>query len=298
MTATVAPSPVVDPSGALPIAADIVLIPSRDVDLVPNIGIIGGSDAVLVVDTGMGPGNGRRVADFAEHYANGRRLFLTTTHFHPEHAFGAQSFIGRASYVLNRAQARDRADRGRAYLQMFRDLGEPVAGELTGVELNPPDEVYDDVFALDLGDRVVELRPTGRGHTRGDQVVRIPDADVLFTGDLVETGQFAIVPWFPPHDIDVSGPGWIEVLRRLVTSSPGLVVPGHGEVGGPERLADVLDYLELLRDETWAGREKGGTEESVGEDVAALMARRHPDWRGREWIQPGVGCFYNQHPDR
>ena len=63
----------------------------------------------------------------AAEYANGRRLYLTTTHFHPEHAFGAQSFAGAATYLVNREQAADLAVKGPGYLGMFRGPGEPVA---------------------------------------------------------------------------------------------------------------------------------------------------------------------------
>src|ERR1043166_2822908 len=59
----------------------------------PNIGIIVGSRAVLVVDTGLGPRNGATVARVAAKLAPGnRKLFLTTTHFHPEHAGGESGF--------------------------------------------------------------------------------------------------------------------------------------------------------------------------------------------------------------
>jgi glyoxylase-like metal-dependent hydrolase (beta-lactamase superfamily II) len=77
---------------------------------------------------------------------------------------------------------------------MFRGLGEPIARRLAGVEPVVPDTVYDDAFDLDLGGRVVRLRATGRAHSRGDQVVSVPDAGVMFTGDLVEAGQFVIFP--------------------------------------------------------------------------------------------------------
>ncbi len=73
----------------------------------------------------------------------------------------------------------------------------------------------------------------------------------MFTGDLVETGQFAIFPWFPPHDTDVSGTRWIAVMERLAAQSPRVVVPGHNDIDGPQLLSDIHDYLELLRDETW-----------------------------------------------
>ncbi len=158
------------------------------------------------------------------------------------------------------------------------------------------DVVYDDAYDLDLGGRVVRLRAAGRAHSRGDQVITVPDAGVMFTGDLVEAGQFAIFPWFPPYDTDVSGTRWISVMRRLADASPRVVVPGHGDVGGPQLLADVRDYLELLRDETWARRDSAVGEQTIVEEVRSLMIERHPEWAGREWIEKGVGCLCAEHP--
>jgi glyoxylase-like metal-dependent hydrolase (beta-lactamase superfamily II) len=89
----------------------------------------------------------------------------------------------------------------------------------------------------------VQLRPAGRAHTKADQVVTVPDAGVLFTGDL----------------------------------------------------ADVRDYLELLRDETWVRRDSAMSEATITEEVTALMIGRHPEWEGREWIQPGVSCLCTEH---
>lgn len=234
--------------------------------------------------------------EFAAEYARGRRLFLTTTHFHPEHSFGAQVFAGEATFLVNRAQADDLKVKGAGYLEMFKGLGEPVARRLEGVELVEPDVVYDEAYDLDLGGRVVQLRATGRAHSKGDQVVRVPDADVLFTGDLVEAGQFAIFPWFPPYDADVSGTRWLAVMQRLAAEGAGVVVPGHGDVGGPQLLADVRDYLRLLRDETWIRRDSAVGEQTIIDEVSALMIERHPDWAGQEWIEKGVSCLCSEHP--
>jgi glyoxylase-like metal-dependent hydrolase (beta-lactamase superfamily II) len=287
--------PVVGTADARELARDLVVIPNRGVELVPNIGVVGGSRAVLVVETGLGPRNAEQVLAFATDYAAGRELYLTTTHFHPEHAFGAQAFAGRATYLVNRAQAADLAGKGPGYLEMFRGLGAPVARALEGVELVAPDVVYDDAHELDLGGRVVRLRATGRAHSRGDQVVEVPDAGVLFTGDLVEAGQFAIFPWFPPHDVDVSGLRWIDVLGRLIATGPRVVVPGHGDVSGPQVLADVRDYLQLLRDETWRRRDSAVSLGTTVAEVEALMVERHPEWVGRDWIEKGVGCLCAEH---
>ena len=292
------PDPVVETSGAQELARDLVVIPNRRVQLVPSIGVIGGTHSVLVVDTGMGPRNAGKVLAFAAEYANGRRLYLTTTHFHPEHAFGAQSFAGAATYLVNREQAADLAVKGPGYLGMFRGLGEPVARQLAGTELVTPDIVYDGSYELDLGGRAVQLRPTGRAHTRGDQVITVPDAGVMFTGDLVEAGQFAIFPWFPPHDTDVSGTGWIEVMQRLAAARPRVVVPGHGDTGGPELLAGVSQYLTELRDETWRRQDSAMSQETIAEELRKLLIDRHPDWAGQEWIEPGVGCLCAEHTPR
>ena len=289
------PDPVVEITGVTEVARDLVVVPNRHIDLVPNIGVIGGTRSVLIVDTGLGPGSAEKVLTFAADYAKGRRLYLTTTHFHPEHAFGAQAFAGEATYLVNRAQADDLAARGAGYLDMFRGLGEQVARQLEGVKLGPPDVVYDGSCDLDLGGRVVRLRPTGQGHTKGDQVLTVPDAGVMFTGDLVETGQFSIFPWFPPYDTDVSGVRWIAVMQRLIDENPRVVVPGHGDIGGRQLLTDVRGYLEELRDETWRRRDSAIDEPKIAEEVRALMIERHPDWAGQEWIEPGVGCLYSEH---
>ncbi|KOV82998.1 MBL fold metallo-hydrolase [Nocardia sp. NRRL S-836] len=282
--------PVVRVEGAVEIARDLLVVPNERVGLVPNIGVIGGTEAVLVVDTGLGVENATKVLAFASEVARGRRIYLTTTHFHPEHAFGAQVFAGEATYLVNRAQALDLERKGAGYLEMFRGLADVVARRLEGVEVPVPDVVHDS-YDLDLGGRVVRLRATGRGHTLGDQVVEVPDAGVLFTGDLAETGQFAIFPWFPPHDTDVSGLAWIGVLDRLIGTRPSVVVPGHGGIGGPEVLADVRSYLAELRDETW--RRRGS--ELVAQEVREVLVARHPEWEGREWIAPGVACLCAEH---
>ncbi|ANN18672.1 MBL fold metallo-hydrolase [Amycolatopsis orientalis] len=287
--------PAVDPGQAVEVARDVVVIPNRGVELVPNIGVIGGTRSVLVVDTGLGPRNAEKVLAFAVEHARGRRLYLTTTHFHPEHAFGAQVFADQATYLVNSAQAADLVHKGPGYLEMFRGLGAPVARNLEDVELIAPDVVYEDGYDLDLGGRVVRLGATGRAHSQGDQVVTVPDAGVLFTGDLVEAGQFAIFPWFPPYDTDVSGSRWIEVLRRLDAAGPDLVVPGHGDVSGRRILTDVREYLELLRDETWRRRDSALPEETIAAELEALVIERHPEWEGRDWIAKGVGCFCADH---
>jgi glyoxylase-like metal-dependent hydrolase (beta-lactamase superfamily II) len=262
------------------------------VPLVPNVGIVLGDDTALVVDTAMGPRNGARIHELARGLAGDRRLLLTITHFHPEHGYGAQEF-GDATIVVNRAQVDEFHDKAAAYLEMFRTFGPAVAEQLEGVELVEPDEVYDgDVHELDVGGRRVELRTWGLAHTRGDQVVWLPEERVLFTGDLVEERCFAIFPYFPPEDADVDGERWLAVLERLEELGPAVVVPGHGGVGGVEVVRTAREYITQLRDEAHRLRSEGVPVDAAAEQLDAFFRGLHPDWVQPEWIGFGVRHFY------
>ena len=285
------PNPVVNGSPE-EIAAGVYVVPDGRVPLVPNVGIVLGDEKALVVDTAMGPANAARIRGFAEELAGDRKIVLTITHFHPEHGFGAQVFRDD-EIVYNRAQLDELREKGPGYLEMFRTFGEPVAHALEGVELVTPDEAYDgEQHVLDLGGRTVELRTWGRAHTRGDQVVFLPDERVLFTGDLVEERCFAIFPFFPPDDVDVDGDRWITVLERLEALQPRIVVPGHGGIGDASVIAEAREYIAALRDQSRQLRSEGVPVDAAVEDIDARMRALHADWLQPEWIGFGVRHFY------
>jgi glyoxylase-like metal-dependent hydrolase (beta-lactamase superfamily II) len=282
------PPPVVADVEPAQIAPGVHVIPDGRVPLVPNIGIVVGARAALIVDTGMGPANGRRVLECA-HALTDLPLFLTLTHFHPEHGFGAQVFEREATIVYNREQADELAEKGTGYVEMFRGFGDSVAEHLEGVELVPPHVVYEGGAVLDLGGLTVELSHHGLAHTRGDQLVLVREHGVLFTGDLVETRLFPIFPWFPPDDTDVSGSRWIRVLEQIEAMPATVLVPGHGEVGGPELATGVRDYMldvqARVRD---AGPERSADE--LKADLEPLLRERY-GWEAPEWIGFAIECF-------
>jgi glyoxylase-like metal-dependent hydrolase (beta-lactamase superfamily II) len=286
------PAPVVADVDPVEVAPGVHVIPDGRVPLVPNIGIVVGEREALVVDTGMGPKNGRRVLEKARALTD-RPLVLTITHFHPEHGFGAQEF-SEAKIVYNRSQQEELAEKGAPYLDMFRSFGDAVAAQLEGVELVDPDEVYDGELTLDLGGTTVELHEFGLAHTRGDQVVFLPEQGVLFTGDLVETRLFPIFPWFPPDDADVNGSKWIDVLGRLEALEPDVVVPGHGEVGGPDLIGQVRAYLEDVRERVGAASD-GRSSDEVKAALEPEIRAAYPTWDAPEWIGFAVECFYVEH---
>lgn len=272
------------------IANGVFVVPDGRVPLVPNIGVIVGDRAALVVDAGMGPRNGELVLRLARELAGDRPLLLTITHFHPEHGFGAQAFRD-ATVVYNREQYEEFRDKAHGYLDMFRGFGPQVAEQLEGIELVEPHVVYDGAADLDLGGKLVHLRTWGLAHTRGDQVVFLPAERVLFTGDLVENRFFSIFPYFPPDDSDVDGSRWIAVLEALERLEPSIVVPGHGEVGDAGLVGAAREYLTLLRAETKRLAAEGQAEDEIVATLDAQFRERYPDWDAPEWIAFGVRCF-------
>jgi glyoxylase-like metal-dependent hydrolase (beta-lactamase superfamily II) len=272
------------------IADGVFVIPDGRVPLVPNIGVVLGDRAALVVDTAMGPRNGDVVRGIARELAGDRPLYVTVTHFHPEHGYGAQAFHD-ATIVYNREQHEEFRDKGQLYVDMFRTFGPQVAEQLEGVELVQPNVVYDGSADLDLGGKQVQLRTWGLAHTRGDQVVFLPAERVLFTGDLVENRFFSIFPYFPPDDADVDGGKWIAVLEQLERLEPKIVVPGHGEVGDADLIAASREYLTLLRSETKRLAGDGAGAEEIVATLEPQLRERYPDWDASEWIAFGVRCF-------
>ena len=286
------PAPIVDPSAVKEIAAGVYIIGDRGVPLVPNIGIILGPDAALVVDTGMGPANGEKVLSAAKRVAGGRPLILTLTHFHPEHGFGSQAFKGVARIHYNRAQLDELRAKGEAYLGMFKTFGPGVAAALEGTVLVEPDDVYDEASTMiDLGGRRVELRTWGLAHTAGDQVVWLPEERILFTGDLAEQRIFPIFPWFPPQDATIDAARWAHILTEVASWKPAIVVPGHGDIGGVEIVNAVQDYILDVGNRVAQERKAGKGADAIVAELAPKIRAEHPDWSAPEWIDFAIRYY-------
>lgn len=271
--------PLVQPALAREIAPGVMVIPDQSINLVPNIGIVIGTDAVLVVESGLGRENGQRVREFAREIAGSKPLLLTTTHFHPEHAFGTGAFKGHATILTNTTQADELREKGAFYLNLFRGFGSDVHKALEGVELVMPDETYQGEKTINLGGKQVVLHELTGGHTRGDQIVFLPDAQVLFTGDLVENHFFPIL-----FDQDASTTRWIEELTFLMQLSPATVVPGHGEPGTVELVQEVADLLIFVREEVNRRIKEGQTLDLIDQEAAMIIKERYQEWGNDLWI--------------
>lgn len=294
-TANIPPAPIVDTSAPKEIADGIFIIEDHRIPLVPNIGIVLGTHSAMVVDSGMGRANGEAVLAAARKLAGDRKLYLTITHFHPEHGYGAEPFKGAAEIVYNRAQAEELAAKGEAYLGMFKGMGPAVAATLENTRLVEADTLYDGTeHTVDLGGRTVLLKTWGRAHTQADQVVFLPAEKILFTGDLAEEKTFPIFPWFPPHDMDIDAGNWLQALDDCIAWNPSVVVPGHGDLRGSDILIDVRDYIRDVGARVAAARAAGRDEGEMVETLAPEIRAKHADWHFPEWIDFAIRYFAAQ----
>jgi glyoxylase-like metal-dependent hydrolase (beta-lactamase superfamily II) len=271
------------------IAERVWVFPDERINLVPNIGLVVGEDAALVVDTGMGMRNGERLLERVREITE-KPLLLTLTHFHPEHGWGAQAFEDSATIVYNRVQREELEEKFDPFVELFSSFGQEVAELLADVRLVRPHVVYGgDGAELDLGGVTVQLSYPGPAHTRGDQLVLLPNERVLFAGDLVENRFFPILP-----DEDAHGSKWIALLERMEGLEPSTVVPGHGEVGGPTLIADVRAYLEDVRKRVHEVAEQGSSLDDAKNQLEPEIRGRYASWENEIWIGFAIENFYRE----
>jgi len=123
--------------------------------------------------------------------------------------------------------------------------GHAAKGLFPGVDwgqipVTPPFVTFDERLNLYVDDLAVELRFQGPAHTTNDVVAWVPDRRLLFAGDLVFNGG-------TPFVVMGSVSGSIAAIERLQQLGAETIVPGHGDVCGPEVLQDQLDYLQLVQ---------------------------------------------------
>jgi glyoxylase-like metal-dependent hydrolase (beta-lactamase superfamily II) len=193
-----------------------------------NVTLIGGSSGLVLVDTHASSVAAREVVDDLRRLGAGPVTRIVNTHEHFDHTFGNAEL--RTAYgevpihATDTAAARTVAAGERAKATHGTDPSDPRAAEIRATEIVPADTTFASVAAIDLGDRLVELAHPGRGHTGGDLVVRVPDADVVLAGDLLEESG---PPVYGEDCFPLDWPTTIDVVLGMLTAS-SLVVPGHG----------------------------------------------------------------------
>ncbi|HLK64886.1 MAG TPA: MBL fold metallo-hydrolase [Bryobacteraceae bacterium] len=240
----------------------------------PNIGIVVGANATLVVDTGLGPRNGATIAKVAKRLAPQNKLYLTTTHFHPEHAAGEPGFPAGTILIRDKVQQDEMNQHGEEMIQMFAGRSEQQKELLANVKLRPPDETFDKERVLDLGGGVkARLLWFGGAHTKGDELVFVDPDKTLISGDVV---QNRVVP-------NIFGQGgtpasWIAVLDEVAKLGALHVLPDHSAIGDGTMVAQEKAFIADLRNRSLELKRQGVSADDAGKQLTTEFKAKYAGW--------------------
>lgn len=245
-------------------------IPDGSASLVPNVGIVVGSKAVLVIDTGMGTRNAQTVLREVAKVGAGKPIYLVTTHVHPEHDMGAHAFPGDSKLIRSKDQVADiAAGAGTSLVSLFSSRSDLNKELLANAKHRDADIVFDKDYSLDLGGLTAKLKAMGPNHTLGDTVVLVDG--VLFTGDIAMKPQ----PMFINPRSTITH--WLASLDALEGLQPQRIVPSHGPFGGVELIQGYRAYLTRIRARTAELKKAGKTLDETIQAVSAEMLPQYPD---------------------
>jgi glyoxylase-like metal-dependent hydrolase (beta-lactamase superfamily II) len=256
----------------------------------PNIGIVVGERATLVVDTGLGPRNGALVAQLVGKLSNNPRLYLTTTHFHPEHAAGEPGFPPGTILIRNSVQQQEMQQHGEEMLDFFRGRSAQNKELLANVRLRDPDIVYDKEAKLDLGGVTARLMWLGEAHTKGDELIFVEPDRTLISGDVVQNKTI------PGIFRDGGTPAsWLAVLDQVRPLNVAHVLPDHS-APGPGSLVDAeRTFIADVHARALELKRQGVSAEAAGKQIAAEFKTKYPDWPNMDRIGDFVQRVWAEH---
>ena len=240
----------------------------------PNVGCVVGTEAILAIEARATPIMAQRWIDVVR--ARVSRLpfgDLVLTHYHAVRTLGASAF-GAGRVIAHAGTAALIEERG---IEDWASEQGRMPRLFTGAETIPgltrPTDTFTDASTLDLGNRVVELRHLGRGHTSGDLVVWLPDERICFAGDLVEAQAAPYMGDSYPADWSTG------TLDRVAALGPAQLVGGRGPVvrgaDVPTAIEDTRAFVRTTLEGTRAVRDAGGTLAEAFEAVHGKLAPRY-----------------------
>ncbi len=207
-----------------------------------NVSVVAGDDGLLVLDTQASAELARGVVADLRRVSSLPVLWAVNSHEHWDHTFGNGVLQAEgAELICHESAAESLPEHAAQVRAAAAQEDDPRYAAVAATEVVVPERTFSSAIALDLGDRHVELVHPGRGHTGGDLVVRIPDADVVLAGDLVEQAEGGDVPAFGTDCFPMEWPLTLDTVLSLSTKTT-VVVPGHGAVVDRE-------FVEMQRNE-------------------------------------------------
>ena len=267
-----APDPLVKENATVKLAAHTYVIPDGNVGLVPNVGIIVGSRATLVIDPGLGRRNGEAVLREVAKVSKNTELYIASTHFHPEHTTGYIAFPAAAKYINSTVQESDFDESGMQMVQAFSGRSPMTAEILKDAARRPAAVTFDRDYTLDLGGVRVRFVVVGPTHTRGDTGFFIEGDNVLFAGDVVMNKSFLAAS--PVSSMKA----WLAAFDTFDALKPQTIVPAHGEVGPGTIVATNRTIMQGIQARTRALKAEGRTADDAAKTVQAEFQAQHPEW--------------------
>lgn len=262
-----------------------------------NAGLIAGNGASLLVDTLFDLALTREMLDAMQPItARAPITDAVITHSNGDHTFGNQLLEHSVRIIAAKGTAEEIAhDAGPDRLAAIQttDLG-PVATryardrfghfDFSGITLRNADQTFEGELSIDVGGRRVDLLDLGPAHTAADSVVHVPDAGVLFGGDLLFIGCTPIV-WAGPIA------NWIAACDAMIALDAPTVVPGHGPVTDPDGIRAVRGYFVHICEQAEASYRKGL---SFAEAVNAVDLGEYATWLDSERVVVNVYQRYRE----
>ena len=215
--------------------------------------VIVGAEAALVVDTLASTKQGELLAEQVRALTDRPVRVVVNTHVHFDHLFGNAAFADAdRPIVAHESVPLDLPAHERQVKQLYEnETDDTNRDDALATDVLAPTDTFAHTWRTDLGDRPVELHHLGRGHTRGDIVVAVPDAGLVCAGDLVEeSGPPSFGADCHPLDWPATLSGLLELIDRL--GPDAVVVPGHGcdvdRAFVAEQLAGITRVAERIRE--------------------------------------------------
>jgi cyclase len=156
--------------------------------------------------------------------------------------------------------------------------------DFSDITLRPPTDTFDGRLDLRVGDRDVVLLEVGPAHTAGDALLHVPDAGVIFTGDILFI-EGTPVMWHGPVQ------NWLDACDRVLALKARVLVPGHGPITDDSGVRDVQRYLTYVRDQARARFDAGMDAVAAADDIDIADFR---DWGDPERIAVNVETLYRE----
>jgi cyclase len=238
-----------------------------------NAGLVVGDGTSLLVDTLFDLRlTAAMLETFAAHTRSAPIASVVNTHANGDHCYGNE-LVADAEIISSSAAAREMEDVPPSMLAALNaapgdigDLFRQFFGEFEfdGIEQTLPDRTFDGRLELDVGGRQVELIEVGPAHTEGDVIAHVPDACVVYTGDILFIGGTPIV-WAGPLS------NWIAACDLMLGMDVDVVVPGHGPVTDKSGVSAVRDYLSFVETEATARHRAGIDAFDAARDIGRLI---------------------------